>query len=29
VMSLWAGSGHASAQAKPAKQIVDDLFRGL
>jgi nitronate monooxygenase len=29
VMSLWAGSGHARAQSKPAEQIVDDLFRGL
>jgi len=29
VMSLWAGSGHARAQSKPAKQIIDDLFRGL
>jgi len=29
VMSLWAGTGHAHAQRKPAEQIVDDLFRGL
>jgi len=29
VMSLWAGSGHAAAQSKPAEQIVEDLFRGL
>jgi NAD(P)H-dependent flavin oxidoreductase YrpB (nitropropane dioxygenase family) len=29
VMSLWAGAGHRRAQAKPAEQIVEDLFRGL
>jgi nitronate monooxygenase len=29
VMSLWAGAGHRRAQAKPAEEIVSDLFRGL